>query len=303
MTVYWPDSAKETFGTEILRANHELDRSELFTDEGLASLLDLYPRSALDIWTFSKNGGGKTAALKGRAPRMSGKDILDAVKTGHIWLNLSRTNFELADLKPVADEIFGSLEAASGRRVRKRDMNLLISSPNVEVQYHLDISMVALFQIRGRKRLWLYPADEDFAPSQYVEQLLHETREADLPYRESFDEQARVFELNPGMGLTWPQLAPHRVRNADCLNVSLSCEFMTKASAIHANAIYTNAFLRESMNLSPKATGGIGPASLGKAAFACMHKAMQPRREDSPTTPITFELDLSVENSVKPLWA
>ncbi|NQY98061.1 MAG: hypothetical protein HRT82_12975 [Henriciella sp.] len=303
MTVYWPDNAKDAFGHEILRADHQFEDSELFSDDGLAHLLDLYPRSALDIWTFESRHQGGTLAQKGRAPRMSGKDIVDAVKHGHIWLSLPCANHELEDLKPVADELYGSLETATGRRPMKREMNLLISSPNVEVGYHLDIPMVALFQVRGRKRLWLYPPEEEFAPAEHVEHLVHITREEDLPYQASFDEKARVFELAPGMGVTWPQLSPHRVRNAKCVNVSLSCEFMTTASLVNANAIYTNAFLRQNLNLSPKAQNGIGPAALGKAAFASLHKAMQPRDRGIAHTPITFELDPSIETCVKPLWA
>jgi len=303
MTVYWPDNAKEAFGNEILRADHQIDQSELFSDDGLAQLLDLYPRSELEIWTFDNRRDGNTLALKGRAPRLPGKDILDAVKHGHVWLNLRGVNTRLDDLKLVAEQLYGSLETAIGRRPMKREMSLLISSPNVEIGYHLDIPMVALFQVRGRKRVWLYPANETFAPAEHIERLVHMTREEDLPYREAFDEDARVFELAPGMGLTWPQLSPHRVRNANCVNVSLSCEFMTMASLVNANAIYTNAFLRQNLNLSPKAQNGVGPASLGKAAFAGLHKVMQPRDRNAVLTPITFELDTSVENCVKPLWS
>lgn len=303
MTVYWPDNAKQAFGTEILRADHPFDESNLFSDDGLAHLLDRYPRQSLDIWTFGENREGENPALRGRAPRMSGKDIVDAVKNGRVWLNLRRANLELPELKPIADDIFGSLETATGRRTLKQDMGLLISSPRVHVHYHLDIPMVALFQLRGRKRLWLYPTDPEFAPPEYIEQIVHMTREEDLPYRNAFDDRARVFDLKPGMGLTWPQLAPHRVQNENCVNVSLSCEYMTTASLINANAIYTNAFLRQNLRLSPKAKNGVGPATLGKAAFARVHKRMQPQAPKTAPTPVTFELDTSVENCVKLLWA
>lgn len=302
MTVYWPDNAKQTFGTEILRADHPFDQSELFSDDGLARLLDLYPREDLEIWTFGDRRAGEKPALRGRAPRMTGHAIVDAVRTGHVWLNLPRANLQLPDLKPVADEVFGSLEAATGQHTNKHDMSLLISSPKVEVHYHLDIPMVALFQVRGHKRLWVYPNDPEFAPPAHVEQIVHMTREEDLPYRPSFDQHARVFDLKPGMALTWPQLAPHRVKNGNCVNVSLSCEYMTFASAINADAVYTNAFLRNKMRLSPKAVNGIGPATLGKAAFARLHKGLNQRDQRPAHTPVTFELDPSVDNCVKPLW-
>ena len=303
MTVYWPDNAKQTFGTEILRADHPFGQSDLFSDDGLAHLLDHYPRSSLDIWTFGKTKGTKTPALRGRAPHMSGHEIVDAVKSGHIWLNLRRANDELDALKPIADEIFGSLESATERRARKRDVSLLISSPGVDVNYHLDLPVVALFQLRGRKRLWVYPKGAEFAPPEHIEQIVHMTREEELPYQRSFDKHARLFDLKPGMALTWPQLAPHRVQNGNCLNVSLSCEFMTLRSEINIDATYTNALLRQSLRLSPASSDGIGPASIGKAAFARLHKRMNRGGPRPGSTPVTFELDASVENCVKPLWA
>lgn len=302
MSVTWPDNSKQAFGREILHARHSFSESDLFTDDGLAHLLDIYPRQSLDIWTFGENREGENPALRGRAPRMSGAEILTAVKNGHVWLNLRRVNLELEDMKPISDEIFGSLEDAASVRTGKRDMGLLISSPNVHVHYHLDIPMVALFQMRGQKRLWLYPTDKAYAPPEFIEQIVHMKREEDLPYQNTFDDEARVFDLTPGMGLTWPQLAPHRVQNASCMNVSLSCEYMTMKSLINANAIYTNGLMRKSMNLSPSAHNGMGPATLGKAAFARLHKGFSRRGPKLAPTPVTFELDTSVENCVKPLW-
>jgi len=302
MTVYWPDNAKETFGHEILRADHPFDQSELFTDEGLAGLLDQFPRQDLNIWTQGKTRNGRVAALRGRAPRMAGKEIMDAVKHGRIWLNLSRAHLELPQLKPIADQIFESLEQATGRRFSDCELGLMISSPNVELRYDLDLSMMAMFQVRGARRLWLYPNGAEFVPPEFVEQVVHKTRSNDLPYRDEFDADARVFDLKPSMGMTWPHLAPHRLQNQNCVNVSLSCAYMTTASAINVNAIYTNSFLREKFRLSPKATNGIGPAALSKAAFAQLHKAVSPHPDTSANMPVTFELDSSAKNCVKPLW-
>lgn len=303
MFVDWPDHSKETFGKDVLLAEHNISKSNLFTDDGLAHLLDEYPREKLDIWTFSKQREGDNPALRGRAPKMSGKDIVDAVKHGEIWLNLRRVSVEVFDLEHIAGTIFESIDKATGQRTTKHDMGLLISSPNVEVHYHLDIPMVALFQLRGRKRLWLYPRDEEFAPSSYIEDIVHMKREEDLPYRTHFDDRAKVYDLVPGMALTWPQLAPHRVVNSNCVNVSLSCEYMTMNSLVNANAAYTNAFLRENMNLSPKMPNQVGPASYGKAAFAQIHKKLSQHGPRRSPTPITFELDMSKQSCVKQLWA
>lgn len=303
MSFQWPVDTKQDFGQTILSAKHDYGSNDLFDDDGLARLIDLYPRQSLDIWTFGSNREGENPALRGRAPKMSGREIMEAVKHGEIWLNLRRVNLELDELKPIADEIFGSLEDASGQRVRKRDMGLLISSPKVHVHYHLDIPLVTLVQLRGHKRVWIYPTDPEFAPPEYIEDIVHMEREEDVPYRHAFDRRARVFDLKPGMAVTWPQLAPHRVENANCVNVSLSCEFMTLPSLINANAIYTNALLRKSVGLRPPAQNGMTPLSFGKAAFAAMHKVSTRRVPRSSPTPVSFELDPRRENHVRLLYA
>ncbi|MEL7043032.1 MAG: hypothetical protein AAGL90_16050 [Pseudomonadota bacterium] len=302
LIVNWPNATKRSFGDEVLQAEHNLHQSDLFADDGLAQLLEIYPREHLDIWTFGEFREGCQPAIRGRAPKLSGKDILEAVKRGDIWLNLRRISHEIIELRPLADRVFQSLESATRTRVQDTAMNLLISSPNMHVHYHLDISMVALLQVRGRKQIWLYPRTDDFAMPEYVEAMVHKTREEDLPYQNAFDREAVVYELEPGMGLSWPQLSPHRIQNADCLNVSISCEFQTRKSAIRADAIYTNAFLRQNMNFTPDLPGRIGPRTVAKAVFGKAYKRLHPDGPNVATTPVTFELDVSKEKCVKPLW-
>lgn len=302
MLVNWTNQNETRFGNDVMLAQHDAVGSDLFLDDGLAHILDVYPREHLDIWTFGDEGEGVNTSLRGRAPKLSGADIVEAVKNGHIWLNMRRANFDVPELKPIADAIYDSLEDATERKMRKRDMSVLISSPNVKVHYHLDIPLVALFQMRGKKRLWMYPKNEALAPSEFIEDIVHMSREEELPYRKAFDDAATVYELTPGMGLTWPQFMPHRVENANCLNVSLSCEYQTLGSFLQANAIYTNKLLRNTTPLSPVVRNAVGPGVVAKAAFARAHKAINRTGPRTSPTPITFELDTSSESYVRPLY-
>ncbi|MEP1144158.1 MAG: hypothetical protein ABJH52_10595 [Henriciella sp.] len=303
MYVSWPDHSETTFGKDVLLAKHDVSKTDLFLDDGLAHLLDVYPRENLDIWTFGAEGEGVNTSLRGRAPKLKGKDIVEAVKRGHIWLNMRRANIDIPELAPIADEIYGSLEDATGRRTRKRDVSVLISSPNVKVHYHLDIPMVALFQMRGKKRLWMYPKSEMVAPAAFIEDIVHMEREEELPYRKAYDEGASTYELEPGMGLTWPQFMPHRVENADCMNVSLSCEYMTLGSFVHANALYTNKLIRKVTPLSPPLKDHVGAVDVAKAAFARAHKVVARKGPRTSPTPVTFELDTSLDDCVRQLYS
>lgn len=303
MLVNWTPQNDTRFGKDVMLAEHDATSHDLFLDDGLAHILDVYPRENLDIWTFGDEGEGVNTSLRGRAPNMSGAEIVDAVKNGHIWLNMRRANFEVPELKPISEAIYNSLEDASDRKMRRRDMSVLISSPNVKVHYHLDIPLVALFQMRGQKRLWMYPKNEALAPSAFIEDIVHMSREEELPYRKAFDETATVYNLIPGMGLTWPQFMPHRVENADCMNVSLSCEYQTIGSFLQANAIYTNKLLRKTTPLSPVMANSVGPGVVAKAAFARAHKAMMQAGPRKSPTPITFELDAASESYIRPIQA
>lgn len=302
MIVYWPTDAKQTFGTEILRADHLFEQSDLFSNSGLATLLDLYPRNALEIWTSGETGDGRRSTLRGRAPRMPGKDIVEAVKHGQIWLTLRQADLSLPVLQPMAAEIHRSLSKATARNISRPGMNLIISSPNVQSPYRLDLSMSAMFQIRGSKRLRLFPCDEKHVAPEHIEQMVHQTRSNVLPFRDSFDKHARIFDLKPGMGVTWPQFSPYRIQNTQSLNVSLSYAFTTFESAVNTNAIYANALLRQKMKLSPKTQKRVDLAALAKATYAQAHKSLNRFQSHPAPTPITFELDMSVENCVKPLW-
>jgi len=301
VNVTWPSNAKPRFGSDILQASHDLCSQAAFSDEGLAALLDAYPREDLGIWTFGAHGEGEAPAIRGTARDATGAEIMKAVQRGRIWLNLREANLKLPELQPIANEIFGSLETAVSRKLRKKDMGLLISSPNVHVHYHLDVPIVALLQLRGKKRIWLYPADEAFAPSAIIEDLVHMRKEEGLPFETHFDDHATVIDLLPGMGLTWPQMAPHRVQNEDCVNVSLSCEYMTIGSLIEANSVYTDSFIRDQFRLSPTRSKTHSAIKVGKAALARAIKTVARKTHQmSPTAP-TFEIDLSEESCIRQL--
>ncbi|WP_084419228.1 hypothetical protein [Henriciella litoralis] len=300
MTINWPKTTKKDFGNEILEATHTLDQSPLFSDDALAALLDAYPRERLGVWTFADHSEGEEAPVRGIAGDLSGAEILRAVKRGRIWLNLRATNQLVEAYSQTGEAIFDSLQNAAGRKVMKRDMSVLISSPGIHVHYHLDIPLVALLQVRGEKTIWLYPPTRDFAPDERVEAIVLREQEEGLAFKSGFEASARQLTLKPGMALTWPQTAPHRVQNADVMNVSLSCEFMTMPALLKANALYTNGRLRRGFGAKPSRPNSLTAGTIGKAALARVLKKLEPQREPTAPTPASFELDLDSETCTRP---
>ena len=298
-TFKWDKTGKPRFGDAIIQGEHNLHESGQFNDEKLAELLDAYPRDKLGIYKFPDHSDGVVKADHGRAPKLTGAELVQAVKSGKIWLNLRAVNRHLDQYAKISETLFSQLEQSFDVKTLKQDVGVLISSPNIHVHYHLDIPLVTLVQLRGEKTLYLYPAKAPFRTAEAVEKIARRTQDEELHFDHSFEENVKAVKLSPGMAITWPQTAPHRVQNSDCLNVSLSCEFMTLPAIMRANAVYANGLLRDRVGADMGYPDKAGPATLVKAGVARVAKKLTPVAEKGPT-PITFELLPSGEVSYFP---
>lgn len=297
----WPASASEGFGKENLVLRHNVHQRDMFTDEGLAELLDRYPRDQLHIYTMGDNPEQRTTFRKGAVGNLPGADILEIIKTGRFWVNLRAANNDLPEYAALSDDLFGAVEAqvGGGLKTRKRDVGVLISSPNAQVFYHLDVPLVLLWQIRGTKRVWIYPPEAPYVSDQDLEKVVLRETEEEFDFDPAYDEGAFCIDLEPGMLATWPQNAPHRIANHGMMNVSLSCEFMTLKALIRANALYANGVLRRSANLDPSITRDGLVKQTCKASLARVFKALNSRKVFERHIPVTFHVDPDVEGAMR----
>jgi hypothetical protein len=288
----WTADKARGFTRETLGFQHGLHERPMFTDEGLAEALDRYPRHALGVFTMGQDPVAWDTWRRGVAGDLSGAQLLEAAKAGRIWLNLREANRHIPAYAALCDEIFADKAAhAPGVRTFKRDVGLLISSADAQVFYHLDVAMVSLWQIRGEKRVWVYPVAEPFVSAETLESIVLRESAEQFGYRPEWDAAAEVVDLTPGRMVTWGQNAPHRIENGSMLNVSLSVEFMTPAALLRANEIYANGVLRRRLGARPAlATGGTVPA-LAKFALARAAKALKLQKPNPRVLPPTFRLD------------
>lgn len=294
----WPKDMRKNLGKETFQASHNAHHLEQFSDAKLAELLDLYPREKLGIYRFPSHDKSAQKAEHGCAPTLSGAEIMETVRKGQIWLNLRAVNKELPEYEALAETIFGQLKEASGTATFKEDVGVLISSPNIHVHYHLDIPLVCLVQLRGEKKVSIYPRRAPFVEPDQISDFALRRQDEQMTYSERFEAAANVVSLEPGLAVTWPQTAPHRVQNGDSLNVSLSCEFMTGEGILKANALHTNASLRNKNRQAQPFPEKVNLSTLTKAGAARVLKKVSPLPEKAPT-PITFEL--LKDGEIKPL--
>lgn len=291
----WTPDKVYAFGKEVQTYEHDLHTRPMFDDAGLADLLDRYPREKLGVFTMGEDPREWRTWRRGTAGGLPGRVLLEMAREGRIWLNLRATNDYLPDYAALADEVFAEKEAqVPGLHTMKRDLGVLISSPNAQVFYHLDVPMVSLWQIRGVKKVWAYPVEQPFVGAEALEAIvLRETAEQ-FAFDPAWDAGAVRVELTPGRMLTWPQNAPHRIENGPMLNVSLSMEFMTPSALMRANVIYANGLLRRRLGAHPRIQPGFSPVGLAKVAAARAAKALKLQKAHERVLPVTFDLESGV---------
>jgi hypothetical protein len=261
-----PEEERPNFGRVPVLGKHALHENPLFGDEALVDLLDRFPRRHLYALTMGNDLTRPSDNRLALHDGVSGAELLRAVRKGRLWLNVTRVDRADTRYKRLIEQLYDELaHQVPGFRPLCAQGTLLISSPNALVYYHADAPASALWHIRGKKRIWIYPAlDETFAKREFLEDIFAGVRHEYLPYRHEFDAASQCFELEPGQWVSWPQNAPHRVTNLDSLNVSLSTEYFTAATVQRQRVYMANRFLRTRLRIAKTSTRERGPLTAAK---------------------------------------
>lgn len=236
----------------------------MFTDDKLIELFDEHDPDELLVYRMGDDHRNLGDFQFGDRGQMRADELLEAVRAGHLWLNIINLTTNHASYCKLVNDIYDELEQkVPGFKTVHRSANLLVSSPNAQVYYHADAPLNMLWHLRGNKRVWVYPSDERFAPSRWVEMIFTRESDDDLPYDPEFDAYATSYDLAPGEMLTWPQNTPHRVENLNGVNISLTTEHYTPQAMKKRMTYLANHYLRRWMHLpiSNVAVDGLGAAA------------------------------------------
>ncbi len=289
----WSPKHAELFGKHIVHLQHRLHESPLFSNDALARLIETVPREHYHVNTMNQQVHDPKSWRDGEIGDASGHDVIEAVRTGNIWVLIQRVGEIDPAYQQVIDQIFGEFEShVPGLKTYKQKMSILISSPNVQVYYHCDIPGQSLWQIRGRKKVYVYPNTAPFLHQEAMERIiLNEADEQETPYRPWFDEYADIIDLEPGEMLHWPINGPHRVVNHDCLNVSFTTEHWTDALRNRYVNHYANGLLRRTLGMKNPGIATSGPALWSKLALTAAHRYSGMRRKNQMTYKVDFRVD------------
>ena len=262
--------ARLAFGSQTVLAGHGLPQMSLFDDSSLERIIENHPEHLLHALTMGFDPLISADNEKVVHSGVTGADVLEAVRRGRLWLNI--TNIDAVDprFRELTDALYAGVRACNPSfRVEETHATLLVSSPGAMVYYHVDGPPSFLWHVRGRKRVWVYPAqDETLLPRELLEDIFAGVRQEYVPYNASFDERAELFDLEPGQCAMWVQNAPHRVTNLDSFNVSLVTDHYTPEARRRARLYRANRFLRSRAHvpqrfLSATETGFLATAKVG----------------------------------------
>lgn len=264
--IQWPPG--QSLGDAPVRCQHRLLESGLFDDDSLIKLFDSHDPDELLVYRMGDDHRDLDDFQYGSRGQLSSADLLDSVMKGQLWLNIINLTHNHSHYKHLIDEIYDELESkVDGFKAIYRSANLLVSSPSSQVYYHADAPLNMLWHLRGEKQVWTYPADEKFAPREWVEMIFTRESDDDLPYEAEFDQHATVHKLMPGGMLTWPQNMPHRVENVQGLNVSLTTEHYTPAAMSKRMTYLSNHYLRKWFGLPTTDTSTTGARATMKRSL------------------------------------
>ncbi len=228
----WSAEDYQNFGQKIQLLKHNYHNSELFSDAAIENLLENYPRKWLQCYTMGTNPENHRDWTPVHIAERSGKEILQALEKGRFWVNLININQFNQEYAELIDEMYQRIGANCPQitNIKSSFCALLISSPGIQVYYHIDTDANMLWHLKGIKNAWVYPAGEEiFAPKRYIEDIVAQERHENIPYKKSFDSHAVHAELHPGDVVSWPQHSPHRIENVG-LNVSMTTSYSSKQS-------------------------------------------------------------------------
>jgi hypothetical protein len=251
LLVDWTQEDFNTVEEGVLVAQHRLAETGLFTDEVLAHIIDTHDPADLGISTMGVDPN-VFDWREGERNGVDGATLIELVRRGQLWINCRRVQDHHPEHARLINSLYDEIEQRkSGFRAEDRTANLLISSPNAWVPFHVDMPVNMLWHVRGTKRVWVYPPfDVRFASPYVLGRVCSGQWTEDVPYDPSFDKYALVFDAQPGQLITWPQLTPHRVTNLEGLNVSLSTEHKNARARRRINVHTANDLLRTRVGVS-----------------------------------------------------
>lgn len=197
-----------------------------------------------------------------RTPRngLSVEETIRRIEECRSWLVLKHVEQD-PEYHDLLHDCLSTVEALLPPRFRpvcRREGFIFVSSPGSVTPYHMDDEHNFLLQVRGRKVVNLFDADDRSLLSEEEIERHFSGAHRNLSFKDEYQRKAQVFELSPGQALHFPVNAPHWVKNGAEVSVSFSITFRTRATERRETVYFVNNYLRGR---------GLKPAPFGQSPW------------------------------------
>ena len=172
--------------------------------------------------------------------RRSAVDTIQDLGQADAWMSLLNVQTD-SIYRTLVDEVLDSLKLHIDRvdpGMCYRAGWIFMASPGTVTPFHFDVEHNFIFQLRGRKTLYVWDPDDTEAASEHARDMFHACHDRSLlVWREELKARAHVFQLEPGLAAYMPCTSPHLVENGDEPSLTMSFTYYTnstrRARALH----------------------------------------------------------------------
>lgn len=235
---------REHFNRRPFTIGHHLVEEPLFQLDRLVQLARDLPEEDIEY-----NAGNVPVSLDpSLTPRtgLSPEETVRRIAECQSWLvlkHVERAPAYRALLDRCLDEISVHSEALDPGMCRHEGF-IFISSPGSVTPFHIDPEHNFLLQIRGHKKVHLFPSDDRTVLPEEDLESFYGGRHCNLDFKPERASRAQQFKLLPGDGLYFPITAPHWVQNGTEVSISFSITFRTPSVERRQALYYVNHALR-----------------------------------------------------------
>ena len=245
---------EESFNRVSFPFAHYLSEHPLFALDRLVELA--HTQADEDVYFDAGNIAVNQRWDQSPKGRLSVTQTIDQIENAGAWVLLKRLQRDpryAAILESGLAEVESLVGANFPKKIQRKSVVVLITSPNRTTAYHIDPDCNFLIQIRGEKVLYVFDQyDREVLPEQELERFWTLDNNAAI-YKEQFQARARAYEMKPGMGVHMPVNAPHWAKNGDNISVSVALIFQMPDWDL-ANIYRWNHYLRK-IGLDPTPPG------------------------------------------------
>lgn len=227
----WDHQQNQRLLRDVVSTTHRLAELPIFSDQGLASIIDRFPRDEMTVTTMGDNPAYPSELQFGNFDDHDGRAWIEMVRRGRLCLRLSKLVENSDALGQIVQRLCGEMmECQPGLHTDSHEGDLWISSPYAIHYFGIDPQPTVLWQIRGHRQISHYPTGQPFVGQRELERIVANGKTRPLYYEPAFDRHATCSEQVPGDVLGLPLHAPYRIATRGTLSLTLTTKYQTQHS-------------------------------------------------------------------------